>query len=392
MYQDDITKVDSGYDIASPQTNKTNQKIVAGVAGGAVAGIALLGGALYANNINNNPSNDKQNQGEGFEKFIERMNTDEKTSTTHQTPIMPHHETAEAGGGGNKPEILGKSFDMNTAPHAHNVDDSMSFNEAFATARAETGAGGLFEWRGGIYGTFYATEVDKNGNPFINYDKVNPHDPSVGGGGCCWNAKNTNLYVNAEGLKEPNLQPRIETASAMPNEEIAGGGGYDTGIELEEPHIDAKGEIIEIAEHESPTSEATEVYEEQPTIGETIEVQNDDPITPPMNNDVINPDIIVVENDSHNTPADGNDYPIAPQDIEVIDVNPSCPNAQMESVERLVQDNSMDYQNNNFDQNYDQNQVQDCNNQSYEQFEQYDITQQHATGSIGDFTYDPYCS
>jgi len=41
---------------------------------------------------------------------------------------------------------------------ATNVDDSMSFNEAFAAARNEVGAGGAFEWRGNVYGTYYAEE------------------------------------------------------------------------------------------------------------------------------------------------------------------------------------------------------------------------------------------
>ena len=41
---------------------------------------------------------------------------------------------------------------------AENVNDDMSFDEAFAAARAEVGAGGAFEWRGGVYGTYYAEE------------------------------------------------------------------------------------------------------------------------------------------------------------------------------------------------------------------------------------------
>ncbi len=41
---------------------------------------------------------------------------------------------------------------------ANDVNDDMSFNEAFAAARAEVGAGGAFEWRGNIYGTYYADE------------------------------------------------------------------------------------------------------------------------------------------------------------------------------------------------------------------------------------------
>ena len=45
----------------------------------------------------------------------------------------------------------------NHAPVAH-VSDSMSFSQAFAAARAQVGAGGVFSWHGGIYGTYYETE------------------------------------------------------------------------------------------------------------------------------------------------------------------------------------------------------------------------------------------
>lgn len=38
------------------------------------------------------------------------------------------------------------------------VNDDMSFGEAFAAAREQVGAGGVFEWHGGIYGTYYADE------------------------------------------------------------------------------------------------------------------------------------------------------------------------------------------------------------------------------------------
>ena len=41
---------------------------------------------------------------------------------------------------------------------AENVSDDMSFNEAFAAARAEVGPGGAFEWHGGVYGTYTAQE------------------------------------------------------------------------------------------------------------------------------------------------------------------------------------------------------------------------------------------
>lgn len=41
---------------------------------------------------------------------------------------------------------------------ASSVNDNMSFNEAFAAARAEVGPGGSFEWHGRVFGTYTATE------------------------------------------------------------------------------------------------------------------------------------------------------------------------------------------------------------------------------------------
>ncbi|MCH5223543.1 MAG: hypothetical protein J1E82_05830 [Muribaculaceae bacterium] len=41
---------------------------------------------------------------------------------------------------------------------ASGVDNDMSFDEAFAIARAEVGPGGAFEWHGSVYGTFTADE------------------------------------------------------------------------------------------------------------------------------------------------------------------------------------------------------------------------------------------
>lgn len=41
-----------------------------------------------------------------------------------------------------------------------NVSDDMSFGEAFAAARAEVGAGGVFMWHGNLYNTYVAEEWD----------------------------------------------------------------------------------------------------------------------------------------------------------------------------------------------------------------------------------------
>ena len=40
------------------------------------------------------------------------------------------------------------------------VNDDQSFSEAFADARAQIGPGGVFEWHGNVYGTYYKEEWD----------------------------------------------------------------------------------------------------------------------------------------------------------------------------------------------------------------------------------------
>ena len=62
-----------------------------------------------------------------------------------------------------EPEIEPESEPGNGLPHytdapvAH-VSDSQSFAQAFADARQQVGPGGIFEWHGQVYGTYYANE------------------------------------------------------------------------------------------------------------------------------------------------------------------------------------------------------------------------------------------
>lgn len=52
----------------------------------------------------------------------------------------------------------GETVVPDEASLATSTSDSMSFNEAFAAARAEVGPGGIFHWHGETYGTYYAEE------------------------------------------------------------------------------------------------------------------------------------------------------------------------------------------------------------------------------------------
>lgn len=105
---------------------KWKEVVIGGVAGISlgVGSAVLMGSAL---NHDNQPSD----------------NTEEPTDNIPEQEEMPLEEHAAEQG---------------YAAMATGVTDDMSFDEAFAAARAEVGAGGVFEWHGGLYGTYYASE------------------------------------------------------------------------------------------------------------------------------------------------------------------------------------------------------------------------------------------
>jgi hypothetical protein len=57
-----------------------------------------------------------------------------------------------------KPEESISSLVHDKAPVSQNVNDNMSFAEAFITARQEVGAGGVFTWQGKEFNTYYKEE------------------------------------------------------------------------------------------------------------------------------------------------------------------------------------------------------------------------------------------
>lgn len=107
----------------APKGKSATGKIVAGTAGGFVAG-AAVGVAATA--------------------FTADGNTVPETATTAaENGTVPPEEQA----------ILANDEGIR---YAH--VDAGSFDEAFAQARAQVGAGGVFEYNGRLYGTYYADE------------------------------------------------------------------------------------------------------------------------------------------------------------------------------------------------------------------------------------------
>lgn len=105
------------------------------------------------------------------------------------TPISQPHVNDD------EPEVI-NSHDSEIRM-ATSVDDNMSFSEAFAAARAEVGPGGAFEWRGNLYGTYYATE----------WNSMTPEQKAEYYSHFNWGASNNGGHVTPEPHKPPTPEP-----------------------------------------------------------------------------------------------------------------------------------------------------------------------------------------
>ena len=104
---------------------------------GTTAGILLGAGSLYAmNNLGNEVNKDENQDGHN----------------DHDSHGNNGGDAHHANSGGDPNATI-----YENAPIAE-VNDNMSFSDAFASARAQVGPGGVFSWHGGIYGTYYENE------------------------------------------------------------------------------------------------------------------------------------------------------------------------------------------------------------------------------------------
>lgn len=92
--------------------------------------------------------------------------------------------------------LTGHDMDVATG-----VDDSMSFNQAFAAARHEVGPGGLFVWHGNTYGTYYANE----------WNAMSPDDKAQ-----YWaDVSHSTSHLNSEPEPEPNPEQPLKDPNQL---------------------------------------------------------------------------------------------------------------------------------------------------------------------------------
>ena len=103
--------------------------------------------------------------------------------------VLMSADTQDGAEGGNAPDASHPEWTDGEVSVAQSVDDSMSFGEAFNAARAEVGAGGVFEWHGYIYSTY--TEDEWNGMSQTERDEYGSH--------FSWNGSAANDEVQVTG-------------------------------------------------------------------------------------------------------------------------------------------------------------------------------------------------
>lgn len=130
---------------SAPKKKDGSDKVTSGIssAAGAAAGVVI--GAVANERIAAAAAARQERKNEE----IEGEETDGSVENDGETEGVAGSASATAS----HSSIVDDSIQFATSP-----SDDMSFSEAFAAARAEVGAGGVFEWRGGLYGTYNASE------------------------------------------------------------------------------------------------------------------------------------------------------------------------------------------------------------------------------------------
>ena len=123
---------------------------------GSMAGILLGAGALYGyDQLENNTGSVKATTTDDGLALVDNNDKEASADGKNDENVEERISTDEHLASADDPNAV--IYDR--APLA-DVDDSMTFEEAFASARQEVGPGGVFYWHGGIYNTYYEAEWD----------------------------------------------------------------------------------------------------------------------------------------------------------------------------------------------------------------------------------------
>ena len=246
-----------------------------GFAAGAAAGSAASTYAATAGTAA--PQEAAQPAGETAEETTgETVTAEQESSATEETAASASatEEVQEAP----QPEDVLLATDEGV--RVAQVNDDASFSEAFADARAQVGAGGVFEWRGHVYGTYYEEEWD-NMTPEqraqyqskIDYGTIAGDNMNTGTDNATPTSASSNTYTHASSTHATQQQGE----AIAPNTEM-----------VAESDVDIKVLGVETVEDETGRSRIMAGIEVEGHQGLLVDVDNDqvmDVMMVDMNND-----------------------------------------------------------------------------------------------------------
>ena len=148
-----LTEETKHEEVVKEETAPNNKKVgtgekVAYATGGFAAGVASgVAGSAFAASPNNETKEEILAATTEAEEAVTTEAAEPATEVKQEVePIQEAPSPQEA--------IVATSEGIKVAQ----VDDDAPFNEAFADARAQVGPGGVFEWRGHVYNTYYESE------------------------------------------------------------------------------------------------------------------------------------------------------------------------------------------------------------------------------------------
>ena len=167
---------------------------------------------------------------------------------------------------GESDEGLGMNLSDGEIPVASSVSDEMSFSEAFAAAREEVGAGGVFEWNGNVYNTYYAEEwenmSEEEKDEFANHLNVMeiPEDDETFDDELLVEASEEDIEVEAseEDIEVEASEEDVEVEASEEDVEVE---ASEEDIEVTDEIIDSDDEVV-MAEAEEGI-EILGVYEDE---------------------------------------------------------------------------------------------------------------------------------
>ena len=286
----------------------SNDKLWKKVTFGTASGILLGAGAIFA--VNRISQDDAP---EAVEKLAAAP------QNAQEEVVEEAAEEAEAAEATETTAVESDATIYDQAPVAE-VSDKLSFDDAFAQARAEVGPGGVFAWHKGIYGTYYTDEWEamsddqkaefvQSVNPqvranLVDTDNISEENPDI-----IIADDNNEVAEDNEEVVDDNEEVADDNEEVVDdNEEVAEDNeevaedNEEVAEDNEESEEEAAGE--EVAEDENSTFEdEVSELEDVHIVGRT-ELEGHEALSLDMDGDDKSDVVVIDADDSGNVSAD----------------------------------------------------------------------------------------